>query len=64
MAGVLDLWDTTEHPGLHKSEINNLCLFQVCNYWLIAHQVMNLSFVDNMGGQTVGIFYFPYFISL
>lgn len=23
---VLDLWNTTEHPGLHDSEISNQCL--------------------------------------
>lgn len=22
--GVLDLWEATEHPGLHKPEINSL----------------------------------------
>lgn len=34
------MWSTAEHPDLHNAEINNKCLSQVCNSWLVAHQVM------------------------
>lgn len=47
IAGVLDFWNPTEHPGLCNSEINNQCVSRVCNYWLAAHRVLNTIFVEN-----------------
>jgi len=28
---VLDLWETTEHPGLHDPQISKQCLSCVCD---------------------------------
>lgn len=39
---VHDLCHTTEYPGLHRCEINNQYLSQVCDYWLVARWVTNL----------------------
>lgn len=48
---MLDLWNTTEHPELHNSKIINGFLECVINVWVVAHQVINLTFVDNSMGN-------------